>query len=153
MRNLVRGFVEFDVTNLNRINPSSQKRMLMIMWDPDRGDYTENPFRMHLQKMDQRTVDFWHVRLRWISQGREANIGWDFFDWDPQRVYQWRVEWGSFPGEEFFQARVFMNGQQVLVRNYDLPYELSSHWIELGAAPRNETLEQAIFSNVRIGVR
>lgn len=150
---LTQGFVEFDVTNLREPNPASDKRMLMIMWDPTRGEYTTNPFRMHLQKMDRRTVDRWHVRLRWISQRQEHNTGFNFFDWDRSRVYHWRVEWGSFPDVETQQVRVFMDGMEVMVRNYDPPYSPATHWIELGAAPRNESLEQAIFSNVRIGTR
>ncbi len=109
---------------------------------------------MHLQKMDSRTVNRWHVRLRWISQGEERNTGFDKTDWNRDVRYQWRVEWGSFPWQpESQQVRVLLDGDEVLVRNYDAPYRPGTHWIELGAAPRNESLEQAIFSNVRIGTR
>lgn len=148
------GFVEFQVTNLREPNPRSDKRMLMIMWDPTKGDYTTNRFRMHLQKMDTRTVTRWHVRLRWISQGEERNTGWDFFDWERDRVYTWRVEWGAFPElVDSQRIRVLFDEMEVLVRNYDKIYKPDTHWIELGAAPRNESLEEAIYSNVRIGVR
>jgi hypothetical protein len=50
-------------------------------------------------------------------------------------------------------VRVLFDGNEILTRNYDFPYAPSTHWVELGGAPRNETLEQAIFSNVRIGTR
>lgn len=147
------GYVQFDVTNLREPNPRSDKRMLMIMWDPTRGDYTTNPYRVHLQKMDRRTVSFDYLRLRWISRGQERNVGYDFTDWDPARVYQFRLEWGDFPGIDTQWVRVLLDGVEILTRNYDFPYTPSTHWVELGCAPRNETLEEAIFSNVRIGTR
>jgi len=150
---LVSGFVEFDVTNLREPNPRSDKRMLMIMWDPTRGDYTTNPFRVHLQKMDRRTVDFDFLRLRWISRGQERNIGYNFTDWNPDRVYRFRLEWGDFPNIDTQWVRVLFDGVEILTRNYDNLYQPSTHWIELGGAPRNETLEQAIYSNLRIGTR
>jgi len=150
---LVSGFVEFDVTNLQEPNPRSDKRMLMVMWDPTRGDYTTNPYRVHLQKMDRRTVDFDHLRLRWISRGQERNIGYNFTDWNPERVYRFRLEWGNFPNIDTQWVRVLFDGVEILTRNYDNLYQPSTHWIELGGAPRNETLEQATYSNVRIGTR
>jgi hypothetical protein len=151
---LTNGFVEFDVTNLRNPNPKSDKRNLLIMWDPTAGDYTENPFRVHIAKYDTRLVDRWHVRLRWISQGQEANTGINFFQWNPNQIYHWRIEWGAFPEIVSSQrVQVFLDGQEIMVRNYDRIYNPSMHWIELGMAPRAETLEQAIFSNVVIGVR
>jgi hypothetical protein len=147
------GYVQFDVTNLREPNPRSDKRMLMNMWDPTRGEYTTNPFRVHLQKMDRRTVNFDHLRLRWISQGQERNVGYNFFNWDPNKIYRFRMEWGDFPGIDSQRVRVLMDDQEILTRNYDPPYIPATHWVELGCAPRNETLEEAIFSNVMIGTR
>jgi hypothetical protein len=147
------GYVQFDVTNLREPNPHSDKRMLLIMWDPTRGDYTTNPFRVHIQKMDERTVSYDHLRLRWISRGQERNIGHSFTDWNPQQVYRFRLEWGDFPGIDTQWVRVLMDGVEIMTRNYDFPYTPATHWVELGGAPRNETLEQAIFSNVLIGTR
>lgn len=151
---LPNGFVEFDVTNLRNPNPRSDKRSLLIMWDPTAGDYTDNPYRVHIAKYDTRLVDRWHVRLRFISQGQEHNTGIDLYDWDPNRVYTWRMEWGAFPGLVGSQrVRVLLDGAEIMVRNYDPIYRPAVHWIELGMGPRQETLEQAIFSNVKIGVR
>ncbi len=147
------GYVQFDVTNLREPNPRSDKRMLLIMWDPTRGDYTTNPYRVHIQKMDERTVTFDHMRLRWISRGQERNIGYSFTDWDPEQVYRFRLEWGDFPGIDTQWVRVLMDGVEIMTRNYDFPYVPATHWVELGGAPRNETLEEAIFSNVLIGTR
>ncbi len=147
------GYVEFDVTNLREPNPHSDKRMLMIMWDPTRGEYTTNPFRVHLQKMDRRTVNFDHLRLRWISRGQERNIGYSYTNWNPERIYRFRLEWGDFPGIDTQWVRVLFDGVEIMTRNYDFLYTPSTHWVELGCAPRNETLEEAIFSNVRIGTR
>lgn len=148
------GYVEFQVTNLMTINPHNDKRNLLIMWDPSRGDYTTNPFRVHISKYDRRLVDHWPVRLRFISNGQETNTGADLYDWDPSRVYTFRLEWGAFPSIVSTQrARVLLDGREILVRNYDNIYRPSVHWVELGMAPRAESLEQAIYSNVKIGVR
>jgi hypothetical protein len=148
------GFVEFDVTNLRNPNPRSEKRNLLIMWDPTAGDYTTNPYRVHIAKYDTRIVTRWHVRLRWISQGQEANTGDDIYNWDANLVYNWRMEWGAFPNiVDSQRVRVLLDGREIMLRNYDPIYNPSTHWIELGMAPRHETLEQAIFSNVKIGVR
>lgn len=150
----VNGFVEFDVTGLRNPNPNSNKRNLMIMWDPSRGDYTENPFRVHIAKFDTRLVDRWHMRLRFISNGQETNIGIDKFDWDRNRIYHFRLEWGAFPAIVSSQrARVLLDGREIMARNYDNLYRPSTHWVELGMGPRSETLEQALYSNVTIGVR
>jgi hypothetical protein len=154
VQTLRNGFVEFDVTNLRNPNPRSDKRNLLIMWDPTAGDYTENPYRVHIAKYDTRLVNRWHVRLRFISQGREANTGINIYNWDPNQIYNWRMEWGAFPDiVESQRVRVLLDGQEIMVRNYDPIYNPATHWIELGMAPRSETLEQAIFSNVKIGVR
>jgi hypothetical protein len=148
------GFVEFDVTNLRNPNPHSDKRALMIMWDPSRGEYTSNPFRVTLSKFDTNIVDRWHMRLRFIANGEETNTGINFFQWDPQQVYHFRMEWGAFPAIVSSQrVQVLMDGSVILVRNYDNLYLPDTHWVELGMAPRSESLEQATYSNVRIGIR
>ncbi|HJS72722.1 MAG TPA: hypothetical protein VJ921_00440 [Vicinamibacteria bacterium] len=148
------GFVEFDVTNLRNPNPHSDKRALMIMWDPSRGEYTANPFRVTLSKYDTNIVDRWHMRLRFISNGEETNTGINFYRWDPSRLYHFRMEWGAFPEIVSSQrVQVLMDGDVILVRNYDRLYLPETHWVELGMAPRAESLEQAIYSNVRIGIR
>ncbi len=46
-----------------------------------------------------------------------------------------------------------MDGSMILARNYDPLYLPGTHWVELGMAPRAESLEEATYSNVRIGVR
>lgn len=148
------GFVEFDVTNLRNPNPRSEKRNLMIMWDPTMGEYTTNPFRVHIAKFDTNLVRFGYLRLRFISNGQESNDRADIFDWNPNQIYNFRLEWGAFPGVVSSQrARVLLDGREVLVRNYDNIYKPNSHWVELGMAPRSESLEQALYSNVVIGVR
>jgi hypothetical protein len=150
---LTEGRIEFETTNLNEPNPMPGKRMLISMWDPSKGEYTTNPFRMHLQKMDRETVRVGDVRLRWISRGQETNTQISFFDFEPQIVYDWRIEWGTFPGIPSQHVKVFLQGQEILNRNYDRPYGPNPHWVELGNCERGETLEQAIWSNLRIGTR
>jgi hypothetical protein len=148
------GFVEFQVTNLRNPNPRSDKRALICMWDPTKGDFTDNPFRVNISKYDTELVTFGHLRLRWISQGEERNTWIDFYDWDPNHVYTFRMEWGAFPGIVSSQrVRVLMDGAEILVRNYDKIYRPTTQWVELGMAQREESLEQAIYSNVTIGVR
>ena len=108
---------------------------------------------MHLQKMDRNTVRFDDVRLRWISRGQEHNTGISFFDFEPELVYEWRIEWGDFPGIRSQHVKIFLDGFEVLNRNYDPNYHPKTHWVELGQCQREETLEQAIWSNIRIGSR
>ena len=150
---LPEGRIELETTNLGTPNPFPGKRMLISMWDPSKGEYTTNPFRMHLQKLDRSTVRVNDVRLRWISRGQETNVGITFFDFEPSIVYSWRIEWGTFPGIPSQHVKVFLEGLEILNRNYDRPYRPNPHWVELGNCDREETLEQAIWSNLRIGTR
>lgn len=150
---LPEGKIEFESTNLNTPNPFPGKRMLISMWDPSKGEYTTNPFRMHLQKLDESTARVDDVRLRWISRGQETNTGISFFDFEPQIVYRWRIEWGTFPGINSQHVKVFLEEEEILNRNYDRPYSPNPHWVELGNCDRGETLEEAIWSNLRIGTR
>jgi hypothetical protein len=148
------GYVEFQVTNLTQLNPVSEKRHVFIMWDPTRGDYTTNAFRVNIHKLDTATVRFDTLRLRWISNGEQRDTGYDFTGWRPDQIYTWRIEWGSFPELTSSQrVRVLLDGVVIMERNYDNVYAPARHWIELGCAPRQESLEQAIYSNVRIGTR
>lgn len=148
------GYVEFQVTNLREFNPVPEKRHIFIMWDPTRGDYRANPFRVNIHKLDRNTVNFGFVRLRWISNGEQRDTEYDFTGWRPDRIYTWRIEWGDFPEVTTSQrVRVLLDGVVIMERNYDNYYTPARHWIELGCAPRQESLEQAIYSNVRIGTR
>ncbi len=147
------GRIEFTTTNLSTPNPVPGKRILISMWDPSKGEYTTNPFRMNISKLDRSTANFDDVRLRWISRGQEHNTGISFFDFEPQLVYEWRVEWGTFPGIRSQHVKVFLDGIEILNRNYDPVYHPNPHWIELGQCERQETLELAIYSNVRIGAK
>jgi hypothetical protein len=150
---LPEGLVEFTTVNLSTPNPAPGKRILFSMWDPSQGAYRENPYRVHIQKLDQSTVRVDDVRLRWISRGEEHNTGISFFDFEPQIVYEWRLEWGTFPGNRHQHVKVFLQGIEILNRNYSKVYHPNPHWIELGNCEREETVEAAIFSNIRIGDR
>jgi hypothetical protein len=150
---LSNGIIEFQTTNVRSPNFFPGKRMLISMWDPTKGEYTTNPFRMHLQKLDESTAAFDDVRLRWISRGQETNTGISFYDFETDIVYNWRIEWGDFPGISSQHVKVFLDGFEILTRNYDAVYHPKIHWIELGNCQREETLEEAIWSNVRIGTR
>ncbi|MGH9324636.1 MAG: hypothetical protein ACRD21_09480 [Vicinamibacteria bacterium] len=150
---LEEGRIEFVTTNLSTPNPVEGKRILISMWDPTKGDYRENPFRVHIQKLDLSTAKFDDVRLRWISRGEEHNTGISFYDFEPQLVYEWRMEWGTFPGYRDQHVKIFLEGIEILNRNYSAVYHPKTHWIELGQCERQETLELAIYSNIRIGSR
>jgi hypothetical protein len=147
------GRVEFTTTNLSTPNPVPGKRILFSMWDPSKGDYRENPYRVNISKLDYSTTKFDDVRLRWISRGEEHNTGISFFDFEPQLVYEWRMEWGSFPGIRSQHVKVFLDGIEILNRNYTPVYHPNPHWVELGNCEREESLEMAIYSNIRIGAR
>jgi hypothetical protein len=146
------GRIEFTTTNLSTPNPVEGKRILLSMWDPTKGDYRENPYRVNLSKLDKRTAAFDDVRLRWISRGEEHNTGISFYDFEPQIVYEWALVWGDAQGDGE-HVKVFLDGIEILSRNYSAAYHPKTHWIEIGQCEREETLEMAIFSNVRIGAK
>jgi hypothetical protein len=145
------GFLEFDVKGLDIRNPTRDARHLFFMWDPSLGsDMTSNRFRVSLQKLDGRSSvnDLW-LRLRFISQGRQIDLGNTFRGWSPERTYRIRFQWGG----EGQNARLWINGQQIFGFDYPRPYVPAVHRIELGAAGRAESPEGAIYSNMVIGTR
>jgi len=149
---LSNGFLEVDITNLDLRNIAPDGRMVFIMWDPSAGSFTDNRYRVSVQKLDRRSsATTRYVRLRWISQGRQFDDGNSFLGWEPSQVYTWRMEWGPEGGVH--AARVLLNGEQIMGVQYGREYNPQVHRIELGAAPRAESLEEAVYSNVRIGVR
>ncbi len=147
------GFLEFDVKGLDIRNATRDARHLFFMWDPSLGsDMTGNRFRVSLQKLDNRSSinDRW-LRLRFISQGRQIDVGSSFRAWEPTRTFRIRFEWGAESNGNF--ARQFIDGDQIFFFEYPRPYIPAIHRIELGAAARAETPEGAIYSNVAIGTR
>lgn len=145
------GFVEWENLGLSPINPRRELFTIMGMWDPTRGDYRENPFRVHVRKLDTQGHNPPYVRLRFISNGDQHDVGWDFLDWNPNRAYQWRLEWG--PSGSGNAARVFVDGQLVISTGYGPAYRPEQHWIEMGIQERAETIVGLVFRNVRIGRR
>jgi hypothetical protein len=147
------GFLEFDVKGLDIRNPTRDARHLFFMWDPSLGaDMTSNRFRVSLQKLDGRSSinDRW-LRLRFISQGRQIDVGSTFRGWVPERTYRIRLEWGR--EGEVNVCRLFIDDNQIFFFQYPRPYIPQIHRIELGAAGRAESPEGAIYSNVAIGTR
>jgi len=144
------GYVEWENTGLRSTNRTLDAYLLFGMWDPSRGAYRENPFRVHIQKLDA-NHNRPYVRLRWISEAEEHNTGFNFLDWDPSRVYRWRVEWG--PEGSSNAARVFLDGAEVISQRYGPAYRPQVHNIELGVQERAESVIGAVYSNVRIGRR
>jgi hypothetical protein len=123
--------------------------MLFGMWDPSAGDYRQNPFRVHLQKLHPNPHNPPYLRVRWIANGEQHDEGSDFYAWEPSRRYQWRIEWGPSGGAN--QAKVFLDGRQVITVNYNRTYAPAEHFIELGIAERGESVVGVRYSNVRIG--
>jgi hypothetical protein len=153
MQTIETGFLEFDVKGLDIRNPTRDARHLFFMWDPSLGsDMTSNRFRVSLQKLDGRSSinDRW-LRLRFISQGRQIDLGSTFRGWEPSTTFRIRLEWGNEGGRNV--ARLFIDGNQIFFFEYPKPYIPAIHRIELGAAGRAETPEGAIYSNVAIGTR
>lgn len=147
------GFLEFDVKGLDIRNPTRDARHLFFMWDPSLGsDLTSNRFRVSLQKLDGRSSinDRW-LRLRFITQGRQNDESSTFRGWTPERTYRVRIEWGA--EGDVNACRVFIDGDQKIFFQYRRPYIPAIHRIELGAGPRAETPEGAVYSNVTIGTR
>lgn len=145
------GFLEWENLGLRRTNAEADAYMLFAMWDPASGEFRTNPFRVNMQKLDTNHNPP-YMRLRFISDGDERNTGYDFLDWDPSRRYRFRVEWG--PGTNRNEARVFIDGVDVMQVEYTPEYLPRTHFVELGVnESRNESCIGAIFSNVRIGRR
>jgi hypothetical protein len=145
------GFVEWENLGLTRTNPAPDLYTLFGMWDPSLGDYRENPFRVHVRKLDTQGHNSPYVRLRWISGGEENNVGFDFLAWNPGQVYRWRVEWGSTGGGN--EARVLLDGRVIIQTAYGPAYRPAEHWIEMGVEERAESIPGTIYRNVRIGRR
>jgi hypothetical protein len=144
------GWVEFETTGLRPTNPSHDQFMLFGMWDPSAGDYRANPFRVHLQKLYPNPHNPPYLRVRWIANGEQHDEGSDFYAWEPNRRYQWRIEWGPSSGGGN-QARVFLDGQQMITVNYSRTYAPNVHFIELGIAERGESVVGVRYSNFRVG--
>ena len=147
---LAAGYVQFDTWGLLRSNPSPHQFMLFGMWDPNRGDYRANPFRVHIQKLDPRHNGP-YLRLRWIAQGEQHDEGNSFLNWDPFKVYTWRLQWG--PAGARNSADLFLNGNRMVTVSYSKAYNPSKHYVELGIAQRAESIQGVVYSNVEIGRR
>jgi hypothetical protein len=145
------GYVEWDNVGLAPTNPAHDLYTLFGMWDPSRGPYRENPYRVHVRKLDTQGHNPPYLRLRWISGGEEHNEGYDFLDWIPNRAYHWRVEWG--PAGSGNEARVLLDGRVVIRSGYGPAYRPEQHWIEMGVEERAESIVGVTFRNVRIGRR
>ncbi len=145
------GFVMWNNTGLTRRGFNADSHMLFGMWDPSAGGYRANPFRVHVQKLWNNPHNPPFVRLRWISGGALEDAGMNFTDWQPGEIYSWRLEWG--PGAGANVAKLFLDGVEILQIHYNRPYIPNTHFIELGVAERNESVIDAIYSNVIIGTR
>ena len=142
------GYVEWQNRGFRPFNPSSDQFMLFGMWDPNRGGYRANPFRVHIQKLDQ-NHNSPYVRLRWIANGEQHDVGNNFLGWDPVQLYQWRIQWG--PSGSGNQVDVFLNGARVMSTQYGPAYSPERHWVELGIAERAESIVGVRYLNVEIG--
>lgn len=145
------GFVEWENIGLARLNPAPDLFTLFGMWDPTKGDYRENPYRVHLRKLDTQGHNPPYLRLRFISGGDQQDEGYDFLDWNAGQVYRWRIEWG--PGAGRNEARVFLDGRLVIRASYGPGYRPEQHWIELGVEERAESIVGVVYRNLRIGRR
>ena len=81
------------------------------------------------------------------AMGQEDG-GYNFTDWDPARVYTWRVEWG--PDGEDELARVLLDGVEVIRLPYNYGYLPNTHWIELGIEERKESIIGLVYRNFAV---
>jgi hypothetical protein len=144
------GYVQWENRGLQRFNPSRDQFMLFGMWDADRGDYRANPFRVHIQKLDQ-NHNAPYVRLRWIANGEQHDAGHNFLDWNFTQLYRWRLQWGPSGGGNLVQ--VFLNGNLLISQGYGPAYGPQRHFVELGIAERAESIVGVRYLNVEIGSR
>jgi len=126
----------------------ADSRMFFGMWDPTAGNFRTNPFRVNLQHAWPPDHNPPWIRLRWISQGRQEDGGYNFNAWDPGRVYTWRVEWGPEGEDEL--ARVLLDGVEVIRLPYNYRYQPEVHWIELGIEERRESIINLVYRNFAV---
>jgi hypothetical protein len=143
------GFVEWDNSNMED-EVLDKQWMLFGMWDPSKGEYRENPYRVNLQKLDS-THNSPYLRIRWISNGEQYDFGSDFEAWDLFHTYHFRIEWGPGIGSQI--VRLFLDGQLQAEQTYVNIYSPSTHWIELGIKDRKESIIGVVYSNLKIGVK
>jgi hypothetical protein len=143
------GFVEWDNSNMEDEVPDKQW-MLFGMWDPTRGEYRENAYRVNLQKLDG-GHESPYFRVRWISNGEQYDFGNDFDAWNLFETYTIRVEWGPGIGSQI--VRVYLDGVLQYSQTYVNIYRPATHWIEMGIKDRKESIIGVIYSNVKIGPR
>jgi hypothetical protein len=140
--------VEWETSGLRPANPNHDQYMLLGMWDPTRGDYRANPFRVHVQKLDS-NHNRPYVRLRWIANGEQHDEGYHYEAWEPDHVYQWRLEWGPSGGSN--KARIYLDGQLIIEATYRRDFLPGVLWLELGIAARSESIVGTTYANVRVG--
>jgi hypothetical protein len=138
------------MTGLRPENPGVNQYMVMGMWDPTEGPYRDNAFRVHVQKLWPPTHNPPFMRLRWLSRGDVYEDGANFLRWDPNATYTWRLEWGPVSDDSFF-AFLYLDGRLMILLEYFPDYRLTQHYIEMGIAARQESIVDAIYSNVHIG--
>lgn len=138
------GYVQWQNVSLTPEGANVSSQMLFGMWDPTAGSYRQNAFRVHLQKLWGPTHNPPYIRLRWISQGRLEDAGYNFTDWNPATAYTWRIDWGR-NGETV--AIVLLDGEEIMEVNYSRPYQPDTQWIELGVDERDESVIGAVYRN------
>jgi hypothetical protein len=143
------GFLEWEDIGLTRRNPQSDLFSLFGIWEPTRCDYRENPYRVHVRKLDTIGHNPPYLRLRFISNGDQHDVGFDFLDWDPRRAYRFRVEWG--PSGSGKEVRVLLDGRVVIRTGYGPAYRPAEHWVELSIEEWAESIVGLVYRNVVIG--
>jgi len=139
------GYAEWQNLGLTPRGANDASHMLFGMWDPSAGAYVRNAFRVHVQKLWSNPHNPPFIRLRWISQGREHDVGTNFTNWDAGHAYTWRVDWG--PAGATNIARVFLDDIEIMQTQYNRPYSPRTHFIELGIGERGESVIDAIYKN------
>jgi hypothetical protein len=141
------GYVQWQNLGLTPTGATVDSHMLFGMWDPTAGNYRNNPFRVHLQKLWGPVHNSPYIRLRWLSQGRVHEDGFNFTNWDPATTYTWRVDWGR-NGQPV--ARALLDGAVIMELNYTWPYLPETQWIELGIDQRDESVIGAVYRNLLV---
>jgi hypothetical protein len=142
------GYAQWQNLGLTPQGPNAASHMLMGMWDPSAGDFRQNPFRVHVQKLWQNPHNPPFMRLRWISQGREQDAGVNFTNWNPGQAYTFRLDWG--PSGSANTARVILDGVPIMTIDYNRSYAPNTHFIELGISERGESVIDAIYRNFSV---
>jgi hypothetical protein len=146
------GYIEFTAKGFQQdelYGGTEFKSVLVSMWSGEDGyDYANAPYIFEIRKygfIKDRPDASNAFKAKIKSRGEWEESGYVTRDWDPEKEYHFRIEWGNST------VLVFRDGEHVLTGQYNGPFAPTKHQIQLGANPRRYAPKGLVISNVIIG--